>query len=177
MKPKFSFDAVLILLLLLVLSCQNQDDVQPASKPFVGTWIPVSEDFIAIYANGEEMTLSQFGREVLGFQEEEASFQAKSYLESTLIGPVFWDKTRMVFFSDGSFSVQKGGNTEFGQWNEINENQTLRLIPNPDSDSFFDFEVKKLNTTELILSKKAELEFLEDPREIWEVEVLIHLKN
>ncbi|MBC6367948.1 hypothetical protein [Algoriphagus sp. AK58] len=161
MKNSLHYDAVFFLILLMSLfSCDSENDFSPNQNALLGEWVPDANEFIEVRLDGRNVSLEELGVEVFGFSNEIAEAEAKAYLESTILGPVNWNKEKIRLFEDGSFLIQRSGETQLGSWKMLNDNSSFQIISIEYPNQIFDFEVQSLKPGELILAKRVELNFI-----------------
>ncbi len=174
MKKMFNKYYVYFLLAIPAFSCINEENKQ-IKIPIIGEWKAAEGQFLEITVNGEEKSLTEFGMEVLKFNESEAELAARDYLQNNFMGPIAIDEPKLVFLPSNAFSAELSNDKIEGSWGLVNNGTVLNLSVNTLPARDYSFNVKKLTNNELELDWQWEMGLLEDNAEFYQAGIKIHL--
>lgn len=159
---------------LSVVACINEEQMQ-IENSIIGEWRAAEGQFLEITVNGLEKSLTEFGMEVLKFNESEAELAASEYLQNNFMGPIAIEEPKINFLPTKALSAQLLENSIDGTWEFINNGTVLNLSVNELPVRDFSFNVKKLTNKELELAWNWEMGLLEENSEFYEVGMNIQL--
>lgn len=158
-----------------LMSCSKDDDPSPLVNPVIGNWNSDGSEFFSISVDGDQISLLDFGIEILKLNEQTAETGAKEYFQHYVFGPIAMDEASITLEAQGAFSASLQNDQTQGEWKLLNDRTVLHLIPNGPEAQIYDFEILKLNSSELELKKSISISFIGDESESHQVDVFIKL--
>jgi hypothetical protein len=148
------------MMVTFILSACHQRDEGPAINPLVGEWTALDDQFLTIWVNGEEKSLSAFGMEVLRTNEEGGTQAAMEYLQHNFLGPIDIAEPKLMFLYSGELNAVVTGQAIEGIWQFINDRTVLTLSSADLDDNSYLFNVKKLTLSDMVLDWNWEMTYL-----------------
>lgn len=158
-----------------LMSCSKENDPAPSVNPIIGNWNSDDSEFFNISVDGDQISLLDFGTEILKLNEQTAEIGAEEYFQQYIFGPIPMDGASLTLDAQGGFSASLQNDQSQGEWKLLNDRTVLQLIPSGAENQIYDFEILKLNSSELELKKTLSISVIGDESDPNQVDVFIKL--
>ncbi len=175
MKTKFQNLIGFATLALAIGACTDEQDTPPIN-PIIGEWKAAEKSkFLTIKVDGEEITTTEFGMELLRTNEDEAEEAAEEYLQNLFLGPIDINEPEISFEALGSFTALLSGEEISGNWTLLNDQQVLKLITREYFQDDHTFNVSNLTGNSMELKSDWEMSNIGEESATYDVSMLIKL--